>query len=110
MDAGSRVVVRQTPIPNPTQAEGQRHQGYIVTWNWGCDYGFIAQRGEGLDGRHIFVHKSALPQDVSVPLPVGTRLSFVMVNAAKGPKAINVELETGGGAPRHHAHAGRTAR
>jgi cold shock CspA family protein len=72
--------------------ERQRESGIVVGWNTGNHYGFVRRRGDAR-GTDVFLHAAALPPDMTYPLPIGTRLSFVVVHTAKGLRAEEARLE-----------------
>jgi cold shock CspA family protein len=69
----------------------QRETGFIAGWNPHDAFGFIS-RDRAPRGRQVFIHMSELPDGVSVPVPVGTRCSFIAVTSAKGLRATAVEF------------------
>lgn len=56
---------------------------------------FDADRGFGFisgdDGAQVFLHASALPQDVTNPRP-GTRVDYGVADGRKGPQALSVSV------------------
>lgn len=50
-------------------------------------FGFIA----GDDGSQVFLHASALPEEVGTPKP-GTRVDYGVADGRKGPQALSVTL------------------
>lgn len=56
---------------------------------------FDAERGFGFiggdDGVEVFLHASALPEDVPAPKP-GTRVEYGIADGRKGPQALSVHI------------------
>lgn len=50
-------------------------------------FGFIA----GDDGSQVFLHATALPEDVPAPKP-GTRVDYGVADGRKGPQALSVTV------------------
>jgi cold shock CspA family protein len=88
----TRTVYRVTP------ESGERESGFVVNWNPGSHFGFI-QRQTDPNRRSAFVHASELPAGTLYPLPVGTRVTFVLTNRPKGPRASAVELASASSRP-----------
>jgi CspA family cold shock protein len=76
------VRLAHEPKRSRTMAEG------IVKWfNDAKGFGFIEQDG----GKDVFVHHSAIQVDGFKSLQEGERVSFDVVDGAKGPAAANVK-------------------
>ena len=61
-------------------------EGKVKWFNDGKGYGFIEQEG----GKDLFVHHSAIQGEGFKSLVEGDRVSFDVVQGAKGPAAENV--------------------
>lgn len=61
-------------------------EGIVKWFNDGKGFGFIEQDG----GQDIFVHHSAIQTQGFKSLDEGERVSFDVVDGAKGPAAANV--------------------
>ena len=61
-------------------------EGTVKWYNDSKGFGFIAQDG----GKDIFVHHSAIKAEGFKSLSEGDRVSFDVVDGAKGPAAANV--------------------
>ena len=61
-------------------------QGKVKWFNAEKGYGFI----EGQDGKVVFVHFSAIEQEVFKTLDEGQEVEFEVVEGARGPQAANV--------------------
>ena len=62
-------------------------QGTVKWFNESKGYGFITAD----EGKDVFVHYSAILGDGFKTLAEGQKVSFEIVNGAKGPQAANVE-------------------
>ena len=62
------------------------NEGTVKWFNDSKGFGFIAQDG----GKDIFVHHSAIQAEGFRSLSEGDRVSFDVVEGAKGPAAANV--------------------
>ncbi len=62
------------------------NQGTVKWYNASKGFGFIAQNG----GKDVFVHQSAFQAGGKKALKEGDRVSFNVVDGAKGPHAANV--------------------
>ncbi len=63
-------------------------EGKVKWFNEKKGYGFIEQDG----GEDLFVHYSAIQGDGFKTLAEGQRVRFEVEDAAKGPKAKNVQV------------------
>ena len=61
-------------------------EGTAKWFNDAKGFGFIEQEG----GKDVFVHHSAIQSDGFKSLQEGERVSFDVVDGAKGPSAANV--------------------
>ena len=61
-------------------------EGPVKGFNDAKGFGFIEQEG----GKDVFVHHSAIQADGFKSLQEGERVSFDVVDGAKGPSAANV--------------------
>ena len=61
-------------------------EGTVKWFNAAKGFGFIEQEG----GKDVFVHHSAIQADGFKSLQEGERVSFDVVDGAKGPSAANV--------------------
>ena len=61
-------------------------EGKVKWFNDSKGFGFIEQDGR----KDLFVHHSAIQQEGLKSLAEGDRVSFYIVNGAKGPAAENV--------------------
>ena len=61
-------------------------EGTVKWFNVAKGFGFIEQEG----GKDVFVHHSAIQSDGFKSLQEGERVSFDVVDGAKGPSAANV--------------------
>ena len=61
-------------------------EGTVKWFNDAKGFGFIEQEG----GKDVFVHHSAIQSDGFKALQEGERVSFDVVDGAKGPSAANV--------------------
>ena len=61
-------------------------EGTVKWFNDAKGFGFIEQEG----GKDVFVHHSAIQADGFKSLQEGARVSFDVVDGAKGPSAANV--------------------
>lgn len=61
-------------------------EGTVKWFNDSKGFGFIEQEG----GNDVFVHHSAIQADGFRTLQEGERVSFEIVDGAKGPAAANV--------------------
>ena len=61
-------------------------EGTVKWFNDAKGFGFIEQEG----GKDVFVHHSAIQSDGFKFLQEGERVSFDVVDGAKGPSAANV--------------------
>ena len=61
-------------------------EGTGIWFNDAKGFGFIEQEG----GKDVFVHHSAIQSDGFKSLQEGERVSFDVVDGAKGPSAANV--------------------
>ena len=61
-------------------------EGTVKWFNDAKGFGFIEQEG----GKDVFVHHSAIQSDGFKSLQEGERVSFDVVDGAKGPPAANV--------------------
>ena len=61
-------------------------EGTVKWFNDAKGFGFIEQEG----GKDVFVHHSAIQADGFKSLQEGERVSFDVVDGAKGPSAANV--------------------
>ena len=61
-------------------------EGTVKWFNDAKGFGFIEQEG----GKDVFVHHSAIQSDGVKSLQEGERVSFDVVDGAKGPSAANV--------------------
>ena len=61
-------------------------EGPVKWFNDAKGFGFIEQEG----GKDVFVHHSAIQADGFKSLQEGERVSFDVVDGAKGPSAANV--------------------
>ncbi|MBP8037379.1 MAG: cold-shock protein [Desulfobulbus sp.] len=61
-------------------------EGTVKWFNDAKGFGFIEQEG----GKDVFVHHSAIQSDGFKSLQEGERVSFDVVDGAKGPSAANV--------------------
>ena len=73
------------PAVNP-YASSPREEGVVKWFNGTKGFGFIEQDG----GKDVFVHHSAIQADGFKSLQEGERVSFNVVDGAKGPSATNV--------------------
>ncbi len=64
--------------------------GRVKWFNDAKGYGFI----ETSEGKDIFVHFSAVQMDGFKSLSEGQKVTFDIVDGAKGPQAANVKLDT----------------
>lgn len=64
-------------------------KGKVKFFNVAKGFGFIA----GDDGKEYFVHKTGLKEGVN--LQENDSVTFDIEQGDKGPKAVNVELDTG---------------
>lgn len=64
--------------------------GRVKWFNDAKGYGFI----ETTEGKDIFVHFSAVQMDGFKTLQEGQKVTFDIVDGAKGPQAANVRLES----------------
>ncbi len=84
------------PVAGPTNnsAKSSHNEKGVVTMTEGTvkwfndakGFGFIEQDG----GKDVFVHHSAIQADGFKSLQEGERVSFNVVDGAKGPSAANV--------------------
>ncbi|MBW2972687.1 cold shock domain-containing protein [Candidatus Woesearchaeota archaeon] len=78
-------------------------KGTVKFFNAMKGFGFIT----GADGKEYFVHQSALPEGLN--LNEGDAVTFDVEQGDKGPKAANVNMDTGGEpAPAEEAPAEET--
>lgn len=63
-------------------------EGTVVSFNPDKGYGFIDTE----DGKHLFVHFSAIQSDGFKTLNQGDKVTFDIVDGAKGPQAENVRV------------------
>ncbi|NLH98827.1 MAG: cold-shock protein [Chthonomonadales bacterium] len=64
--------------------------GRVKWFNDAKGYGFI----ETTEGKDIFVHFSAVQMEGFKTLQEGQKVTFDIVDGAKGPQAANVRLES----------------
>ncbi len=64
--------------------------GRVKWFNDAKGYGFI----ETSEGKDIFVHFSAVQMEGFKTLTEGQKVTFDIVDGAKGPQAANVKLDT----------------
>jgi CspA family cold shock protein len=87
--AASRIVRQYFKwFPGGTQCKGglKMAEGTVKWFNDSKGFGFIEQDG----GKDVFVHHSAIQADGFKSLAEGDRVSFDVVQGAKGPAAENV--------------------
>ncbi len=68
-------------------------KGRVKWFNDAKGYGFI----ETSDGKDIFVHFSAIQMEGFKSLTEGQKVTFDVVDGAKGPQAANVRIDDSGG-------------
>jgi len=74
-------------IKNKIKGETQLQMNGTVKWfNAEKGYGFIT----GEDGKDIFAHYSAIQGEGYKALENGQKVSFEVVNGARGPQAANI--------------------
>jgi len=62
-------------------------KGKVKWYNARKGYGFI----ESDDGKDIFIHRSAVPQDVF--LKEGDSIEYEIEESERGPKAVNIKKD-----------------
>lgn len=78
-------------------------KGKVKFFNESKGFGFIT----GDDGKDYFVHHSALPEGAR--LRDNDEVSFEIEQGDRGPKAVNVSLDSGDAAPAKKAPAKKAA-
>lgn len=68
-------------------SEQDREAGVLVQWNVDRGFGFIRPDA---GGRDVFCHANLLMD--GEPPAVGARVTFVWIEAPKGPRAIAVDV------------------
>jgi len=68
-------------------------KGTVKFFNISRGFGFIA----GEDGKEYFVHQTALPDGLR--LRENDKVTFDVEQGDRGPKAVNVKMDTGEEAP-----------
>jgi CspA family cold shock protein len=63
-------------------------EGIVVSFNPDKGYGFI----DTADGKHLFVHFSAIQNEGFKTLNKDDKVTFDIVDGAKGPQAENVRV------------------
>ena len=63
-------------------------EGVLSAWLEQQGYGWIRRHGAEEDA---FVHRTALPRGTSTP-QVGMRVAFKVMETAKGPRAVDVQV------------------
>jgi cold shock protein len=82
----SSAVLQAVPQRDPIEGGKKMSEGKVKWFNDTKGFGFIEQEG----GKDVFVHHSAIQGEGFKSLAEGDRVSFDVVNGAKGPAAENV--------------------
>ena len=69
----------------------QKADGVVEFWHTMKGFGFIVAE----DGQRYFMHASALPTGLKELIRAGDRVRFSIVQGDRGPKAVNVNLNSG---------------
>jgi cold shock CspA family protein len=69
------------------EMNGKQLSGAVFSWNNRRGFGFV----EAASGKRYFAHISAWQSDDEAPA-VGQRVAFELVEAEKGPVALNIRL------------------
>jgi cold shock CspA family protein len=85
--------VREYDLTEAATINDDRLLGDIMRWDHERGYGFVRSLSNP-DLRNAFLHATALvSKDDIESLAPGVRVYFDVIDSARGPRAINVELD-----------------
>jgi CspA family cold shock protein len=84
---GTGTIMDRRPTRVPERKECTVPTGKVKFFDAERGFGFIG----GDDGVEVFLHASALPEDVPAPRP-GTRVEYGVADGRKGPQALSVRV------------------